>query len=110
MAKGHDCGMPCVVACHDTERCTGRRRTASHKAMAYGTLAPTGGEQAAEGQTARWSFAKAPGRELWRLLALCLARMRNARTAKKAALEKEEALKLFGLKPCQQMKEREPRA
>jgi len=37
-----------VVACHDTEPCTGRRRTASHKAIANGTLALRNGEQAAD--------------------------------------------------------------
>ena len=79
MAFGHDCGLPhCVVACHDTERCTGRRRTASHMAMACGTLGRNGGEQAAEGQTARLSLAKAPGRELRYMLMLGLARMLSA--------------------------------
>jgi len=64
MANGHDCGMlHCVVACHDTERCTGRRRTATHKAMACGTLVLHSVEQAAEGQTARLRLAVPPGCE-----------------------------------------------
>jgi len=78
--------------------------------MARGTLAPKSGEQAAEGQTARLSLAKAPGRELRCMLTLGLARMLSARTAKKAAQESERALKFFGLKPCQEMREGEPKA
>jgi len=42
----------CALACQRTLKSTGRRRTASHKAWANGTLAPLTGEQAAEGQTA----------------------------------------------------------
>jgi hypothetical protein len=43
----------CALACQRTQRSTGRRRTASHKALADGTLAQFTGEQAAVGQTAR---------------------------------------------------------
>ena len=78
MALAMAAGCWRVVACHDTKRCTGRRRTASHKARACGTLAPHGGEQAAEGQTARWRLATLPGCQPPCLLAPDLARMRSA--------------------------------
>jgi len=55
--------------------------------MAYGTLVPYGGEQAAEGQTARGRLAAPLGCELLCLLAPDLARMRRAWLLKKAALE-----------------------
>ena len=45
--------MVCAVACSETLVNLGRRRTARGEAMACGTLANSGGEQAAEGQTAR---------------------------------------------------------
>src|SRR3990167_10409186 len=55
-------------------QCTGRRGTASHKAMARGTLAPHLGEQAAEGQTARLKLAKPSSRDPRSLLNLCFAK------------------------------------
>ncbi len=42
-----------ALACQRTLQDTRRRRTAGHKALANGTLAPLIGEQAAVGQTAR---------------------------------------------------------
>jgi len=51
----------CALACQRTQLSTGRRRTASHKAMACGTLAQLAGEQAAAGQTARLRICDAPG-------------------------------------------------
>ena len=45
--------MACALACRETPVNLGRRRTDRDDAMACGTLANSGGEQAAEGQTAR---------------------------------------------------------
>ena len=45
--------MVCAVACRETLVNLGRRSTARGEAMACGTLANSGGEQAAVGQTAR---------------------------------------------------------
>ena len=45
--------MVCALACRERVVNLGRRRTARDEAMACGTLANSGGEQAAEGQTAR---------------------------------------------------------
>jgi len=45
--------MVCAVDCRETLVNLGRRRTARDEAMACGTLANSGGEQAAAGQTAR---------------------------------------------------------
>jgi hypothetical protein len=56
---------------------TAAGRTA-HEAKARGTLAPLLGEQAAEGQTARWSGELAPGGDTKRLLALGLKRSQTA--------------------------------
>ena len=45
--------MAYAMACRKTPVNLGRRRTARDEAMACGTLAQSGGEQAAEGQAAR---------------------------------------------------------
>ena len=45
--------MVCAVVCRETPVNLGRRRTARDEAMACGSLADSGGEQAAAGQTAR---------------------------------------------------------
>ena len=50
----------CALACQRTQHGTGRRRTASHKAMACGTLALLRGQQAAAGQPARLRLGAAP--------------------------------------------------
>ena len=50
----------CALACQRTQHRTGRRRTASHTALANGTLAPLIGEQAAVGQTAILRLRAAP--------------------------------------------------
>ena len=60
------------VACCEAPVNLGRRRTARDEAMACGTLAQSGGEQAAEGQTARLSLAWPPSCDLRSLLNLCL--------------------------------------
>ena len=60
--------------------------------MACGTLASRDGEQAAEGQTARWRLAALPGCELLCELAPDLARMRSAWLPKKAALEDDSTI------------------
>ena len=61
-----------AVACRETPVNLGRRRTARDEAMACGTLAQSGGEQAAEGQTARLSLAWPPSCDLRSLLNLCV--------------------------------------
>ena len=66
--------MVCAVACRETLVNLGRRRTGRDEAMACGTLANSGGELSAEGQTARLDLAIPPSCGPRSLLNLCLAK------------------------------------